>query len=113
MRVEQLRPLPPRRTQFAWSHHVTVPESPGCYSLVAYDGEVLYVGLASGSIRDRMGIHLDTREKRKAGPLGAPFWFYYFLCAATEVNAVERGWMNQAIMEDGTMPLLNKVYSPL
>jgi len=92
---------------------VTVPERSGCYALVTYSGEVVYVGLATGSIRDRMGIHLETPEKRKAGPPGAPFWFYYIVRSASEVGPIERGWMNQAILEDGTMPFLNKVYSPL
>jgi hypothetical protein len=71
------------------------------------------VGLAADSIRGRMRRHLDTPEKRKASPAGAPFWFYYVLRSAAEVGPIERGWMNQAIMEDGAIPLLNKVYSPL
>jgi hypothetical protein len=113
VRVDNLLPLPDRRAQFAWSHHVTVPEQSGCYALVSYAGEVLYVGLATDSIRGRMRSHLDTPEKRKASPAGAPFWFYYVLRSAAEVGPIERGWMNQAIMDDGAIPLLNKVYSPL
>jgi hypothetical protein len=105
--------MPDQRTQFAWSHHVTLPEQPGCYALVTYSGEVLYVGLASDSIRDRMGCHLETPEKRRAGAPGVAYWFYYRLCAASEVNRVERGWINQAILEDGARPPLNKVDSPL
>jgi hypothetical protein len=80
--------------------------------LVAYSSEVLYVGLAASSVRERMQAHLDTAEKRALGVKGVPFWFYYLLLKPTEVNAVERGWMNQSILEDGAMPLLNKVYSP-
>lgn len=113
MKVDRLKPLPDKRTQFAWSHHVIAPEQPGCYALATYSGEVLYVGLATSSVRDRMGIHLDTPKKRKANVLGAAFWFYYLVCNPAEVNAVERGWMNQTIMEDGAIPLLNSVYSPL
>jgi len=113
MRVESLIPLPDQRAEFAWSHHVTVPASPGCYALVNYRGEVLYVGLATNSIRDRMGVHLDTAAKRKAGVMGAPFWFYYILRDVSEVPSTERGWMNQAILEDGSIPLLNRVYSPI
>lgn len=113
MKVDRLRPLPDQRTEFAWSHHVTVPALPGCYVLVNYGGEVLYVGLSAGSIRDRMGTHLDTAAKRKAGSLGVPFWFYYIVRGVSEVCPTERGWMNQAILEDGSIPPLNKVYSPL
>jgi hypothetical protein len=80
---------------------------------LTYSGDVLYVGLATGSIRDRMGRHLDTPDKRSAGPLGAPYWFYYVLRTTAEVGPIERGWMNQAILEDGTRPPLNKVDSPV
>ncbi len=113
VKIDHLRPVPDQRVQFAWSHHITVPEQPGCYALVTYSGEVLYVGLATSNIRGRMGSHLDSSIKRQVGPLGGPYWFYYLLRSPTEVGPVERGWMNQAIMQDGTMPPLNKVYSPL
>lgn len=113
MKIERLLPAPDRRAQFAWSHHVTVPNEPGCYALVTYHGDVLYVGLASGSIKNRMGSHLDTPAKRVGGTPGVPFWFYYLMRPAADVGPVERGWMNQAILEDGEMPPLNRVYSPL
>ena len=113
MRANQLYPRPDQRTRFAWPYHVTVPDEPGCYALVTYSGDVLYVGLATGSIRSRMGCHLDTEAKRKGTDLGVPFWFDYLVGDSTKVAAIERGWMNQAILADGEMPALNKVYSPL
>ena len=113
MRVEQLTPAPDQKTRFAWSHHVTVPDQPGCYVIVTYNGDVLYVGLATVSIRSRMGNHLDTEAKRAGTNLGVPFWFYYIVHTNSPVAPIERGWMNQAILEDGEMPPLNKVYSPL
>jgi hypothetical protein len=113
MRVECLSPIPDQQTRFAWSHHTTVPDQPGCYALVTYHGDVLYVGLATRSIRSRMGSHLDTLTKRQGNNLGAPFWFYYILRPATDVAPIERGWMNQAILENGEMPPLNRVYSPI
>jgi hypothetical protein len=113
MRVDQLLPKPDQRTRFDWSHNVTVPDKPGCYALATYSGDVLYVGLTTGSIRSRMGCHLDTDAKRKGTDLGAPFWFDYLVGDSTTVAAVERGWMNQAILTDGEKPPLNKVYSPL
>ena len=60
-----------------------------------------------------MGCHLDTEAKRKGTDLGVPFWFDYLIVDPTKVAAIERGWMNQAILEDGESPALNKVYSPL
>ena len=113
MRIEQLIPAPDHKTRFAWSHHVTVPDKPGCYALVMYTGDVLYVGLATVSIRSRMGNHLDTEAKRVGTQLGVPFWFYYLVRTDAVVAPIERGWMNQAILEDGEMPPLNKVFSPL
>ena len=113
MKLEHLCPFPDKKTEFAWSHHVTVHEQPGCYALVTYSGDVLYVGLATSSIRNRMGAHLDAPSKRIGTQLGVPFWFYYILQTATDVGPIERGWMNQAILEDGEIPPLNKIYSPL
>lgn len=113
MKVDCLVPCPDHQTKFAWSHHVTVPDEPGCYVITTYHGDVLYVGLATASIRSRMGSHLDSPAKRVGGPMGEPFWFYYLVRGADEVGSIERGWMNQAILEDGEMPPLNRVYSPL
>lgn len=113
MKVDRLSPPPEHRTQFAWSHHTTVPEQPGCYALVTYAGDVLYVGLATTSIRNRIGSHLDTPLKRKGTDIGVPFWVHYIVRPAAEVAPIERGWMNTAILEDGEMPPLNRVYSPI
>jgi hypothetical protein len=112
MKVERLVPAPDQQTRFAWSHHVTVPNEPGCYALVTYHGDVLYVGLAT-NIRNRMGTHLDTPSKREGRGPGVPFWFYYIVRPPLGIGPVERGWMNQAILEDGEMPPLNRIYSPL
>lgn len=113
MQTEQLSPKPNERTRFAWSHHVTVPDKSGCYALVTFSGAILYVGLATKSIRSRMGWHLDTEEKRKGTELGVPFWFDYLIGDPIKVAAIERGWLNQAKLTDGGMPPLNKINSPL
>ena len=113
MQADRLFPKPDQRTRFAWSHRVTVPDQPGCYALVTYRGDVIYLGLATGSIRSRMGSHLETEAKRKGTDLGVPFWFDYLVQDSAKVAAIERGWMNQAILADGEIPPLNKVYSPL
>jgi hypothetical protein len=81
--------------------------------LATFSGEVLYVGLATVSIRDRMGQHLDSDEKRALGPRGAAFWFYYLVRDSKDVASVERGWMNQTVLETGSRPPLNKIDSPL
>lgn len=111
--VYALLPLPEIREYFAWSHHERVPANSGCYVLTTFTGDVVYVGLATKSIRDRMGIHLQTPEKRAVGPLGAAYWFHYLLCDPNRVAYVEQGWMNQTILKTGSRPVLNKVDSPI
>ena len=113
MKIDRLSPLPDNKTQFAWSHHATLPEQSGCYALATYAGDVLYVGLATTSVRARIGAHLDSPLKRQGAVSGVPFWVYYILRSPLEVGPVERGWMNQSILEDGEMPPLNRVYSPI
>lgn len=114
MKITSLKPLPTGRVQFAWSHFKQVPEQPGCYALATFSDDVLYVGLATSSISSRILAHLDNSEKRTGGRLGVPFWCYFLLVhEAHAVGTIERGWINQAILEDGEMPCLNKVHSPV
>jgi hypothetical protein len=113
MKVERLKPQAEHRTKFAWSHYVALPTAPGCYALVTYGGDVLYVGLATTSIRNRVEAHLDSALKRQGTEIGVPFWVDYVVRPRAEVNRIERGWMNVAILEDGDIPPLNRVYSPL
>jgi hypothetical protein len=71
------------------------------------------VGRASISIRDRVGVHLDTFEKRAATSIGTAYWLYYILRAPDAIAAIERGWINQSILETGSRPLLNKIGSSM
>lgn len=113
MKINTLTPYPSDQIRFAWSHYLAVPEKPGCYAITTFSGDVLYVGLATASIRSRMKIHLDTPEKRAGDIAGLPFWFHFLVRSSEEVASIERGWMNQSILEDGGMPSLNRIYSPL
>lgn len=112
MNVTMLTPVPTGKTEFLWSRNVEVPDEPGCYAISAFDQKVLYVGLAT-SLRKRMGEHLDDPVKRKGYGGHAPYWFHYLVLPATEITTVERGWLNQSILKDGSFPPLNKVHSPL
>ncbi len=71
------------------------------------------MGLAETSIRDRMRVHLDTPAKRATGPQGAGFWFHYLPRLPENVAQVERGWTNQAMLNDGQLPPLNKVHGSM
>jgi hypothetical protein len=113
MKIDSLIPPPEKRELFAWSHHSRVPAQPGCYALTNFSGDVLYVGQAKVSIRDRMGVHLDDGEKRAVGAYGAAYWFYYTLREPKDLGHIEGGWINQSILETGERPPLNKVDSPV
>jgi len=113
IRVDRLTPLPQGKELFAWSHHARVPAQPGCYAIANFSGDVLYVGQAKVSIRDRMRVHLDDNLKRACGPMGAAYWFYYRLCEPRQAGYIEGGWINQAKLETGDRPPLNKIDSPL
>jgi hypothetical protein len=113
MKIRSLIPVPEKRELFAWSHHALVPTLPGCYVLTNFSEEVLYVGQAKVSIRDRMGAHLDNEEKRAIGLMGAAYWFYYTIREPKDVGYIEGGWINQSILETGERPPINKIDSPL
>ena len=113
MRVTSLRPAVVEHTEFLWSRHVEVPTVPGCYVLAAFDMTVLYVGLASKNLAGRMGNHLEDDLKRKGWAGKIPYWFYYLRLPAAGVRTLERGWLNQSILEDGALPPLNRVHSPI
>lgn len=113
VQLATLSPAAEHRQQFLWSANREVPDTAGCYALVAFDGTVLYVGLASSSIRTRMGAHLDDPEKRKGAMGKIPYWFYYKVLSPHDVRQVERGWLNQSILSDGCLPPLNRVHSPI
>lgn len=105
--------MPSERTQFSWSENKQVPEGPGCYVIATMDDTVLYVGQATRSVRARMAAHLESAEKRKGINGIVPFWFYYLAADPQSVGAIEGGWINQSILEDGMIPPLNRVHSPV
>jgi hypothetical protein len=113
MMIEDLQPAPDHRTRFEWRHCASVPELAGCYVLATYAGVVLYVGLASRSIRDRMLAHFDNPVKQAGSTAGVPYWFLYLTCDSSRVNMLERGWFNIAKLRDGAFPPLNRVDSPV
>jgi hypothetical protein len=113
MLVTSMQPEVTERIEFLRSRQVEAPSEPGCYVLTAFDLTVLYVGLASRSLRGRMGNHLEDDFKRKGWAGKIPYWFYYLELPADRVRPVERGWFNQSILADGSLPPLNKVHSPV
>lgn len=109
MNVSELVPQPSHRENFKRYRERFVPEQSGCYVLTTYDGVVLYIGLAD-SLRRRMNNHLDSSMKTEPTALGKAFWFHWI--ESHDTNKIERTWMNIHVQHEGTLPILNKVYSP-
>jgi excinuclease UvrABC nuclease subunit len=85
----------------------------GCYALTNASGDILYIGQAV-CIRSRLLQHLDAGRNREATIRGrASFVSTLVLEDAVQLNAYERGWINQCELADGCLPPLNKVHGPL
>jgi hypothetical protein len=110
VRLDKLLPKPDNFKIFRRSHEKFIPERPGCYVLVTFSLDVLYVGLAT-NLRRRMANHLDDDDKTSPTSLGRATYFYWL--ETREIQMVERTWMNVHIQHEGLLPPLNKVYSPI
>jgi len=110
MNIENLVPLPKQRESFKRSRCRFVPVGSGCYVLTTFLGVVLYVGLAT-NLRERMNQHLDNPQKTRETSKGRAVLFHWL--ETQEVHKVERTWMNIHIQFEGTLPELNKLYSPI
>ena len=109
MKVNQLRPAVTHCELFARNKSKFVPESAGCYVLSTSDDIVLYVGLATSLCR-RMLQHLDAPEKTTPTEKGRAVKFHWL--ETSDINRVERTWLNIHVHHEGSYPILNKVYSP-
>lgn len=118
MKISALIPKCGGKVEFSRRELPRVPESPGCYALSNYRGDILYVGQtgqtesAARTLRVRMGEHLDAPDKTAATTWGAAFWFHYLVAARPELNRIETGWVRQHEGVEGRMPPLNKRSPP-
>ncbi len=110
MKVENLKPMPDRRESFRRDRQRFVPEQSGCYVLATFQGDILYVGLAK-DLKRRFGDHLDDPKKTSKTENGRVVLFHWFEC--DELEKVERTWQNECELEDGVLPILNRVKSPV
>ncbi len=110
MNVRSLSPLPTAQEAFQRSRLRFLPEGSGCYVLSTFDGTVLYVGL-SVSLRRRMNEHLDDAKKTSVTAAGRAVLIHWL--EHQDVARVERTWMNIHIENEGKMPVLNGVFSPV
>ena len=110
MNVAELTPLPAKRELFKRSRCRFVPDASGCYVLTTFNGCILYIGLTQ-ALRRRMQEHLDNREKTTETLLGRATFFYWL--ESTELNKLERTWLNTHVVKEAALPLLNRMYSPV
>jgi excinuclease UvrABC nuclease subunit len=109
MNVEHLNPVPPSCDTFRRSRERFIPEVPGCYVLTTYSRVILYIGLAK-NLRKRMNNHLDSPLKTEETRLGRAILFYWI--ETSDLNLIERTWLNTHIQHEGALPVLNRIYSP-
>ena len=93
---------------FDRSKRLRVPNDRGTYILANFEGEVLYVG-RSVNMGRRFIEHLGSPDKNQVTSKGKPYWFYYFRCSRYEEIKLERGLINQVLLETGELPPLNKI----
>lgn len=110
MNVSELIPPAVYCETFRRNRERFVPARPGCYVLTTFDKTVLYVGLAT-NLRHRMANHLDDPIKTGTTKFGRVIWFHWI--ETSDIEKIERTWMNIHIQHEGSLPLLNKVYSPV
>ncbi len=109
MKLKALVPLPTQRETFKRNRERFVPSAPGCYVLATFDGDVLYIGL-SVNLRKRMNDHLDNPQKTGTSKNGRAVFFYWL--KSSDINKIERTWLNIHIEHEGVLPILNSIFSP-
>jgi excinuclease UvrABC nuclease subunit len=109
MNVDSFIPCPIFKESFHLSRRKYVPEKSGCYVLTNFSGIVLYVGLAK-NLQRRMNDHLKSSGKTTETVFGRAVLFHWI--ETDDINKIERTWLNIHIAYEGSMPILNKIYSP-
>jgi hypothetical protein len=110
MKVDELNPVPLHREPFRRNRERFIPTKSGCYVLATFEREVLYVGLTN-SLRRRMNEHLDSKDKQAITDKGRATFFYWW--EGEDIARIERTWMSSHLNQEGTLPALNKVFSPV
>ena len=110
MNVSDLVPVVVGCDSFRKSRERFIPDHAGCYVLATFEGEVLYIGLAT-KLRRRIAQHLDNPEKVAPTQYGRAVIVHWR--NADNLEQLERTWLLLHEQHEGRMPVLNKVHSPL
>jgi len=109
MNVDKLVPLPVKFETFKRDRLRFIPDVPGCYALTTFGRTVLYIGLTN-NLRNRINAHLDNPAKTSETTYGRAVTVFWMESA--DVNKIERTWMNIHLEQEGSLPVLNGIYSP-
>lgn len=112
MTISELTPQPSEKVAFKLSSFKIVPKLSGCYVLTTFNNEILYIGLTD-SLYSRFQQHLDNPEKTNPTKIGKAVWFFYLLYDVNNLPKLERTWINQYVSNNGELPVLNKINSPV
>lgn len=85
-----------------------VVKASGCYCLTNASGDVLYIGQAV-NLRRRLMQHFDSDKRGALTEYGRISVVWWRLEVAIRLDALERGWINAAMLSDGQLPPLNRV----
>ena len=113
MKIEALFPRILLKVEFTFNKVKFIPSAFGCYVLTTFDGEILYIG-QSNNLTRRIRQHLENINKTTVTEAGRAFFCYYKIVEKeTELNKLERGWINQYELTEGQIPILNSVRAPI
>lgn len=110
MKVSRLSPPVTASDAFRKSRERFLPGTAGCYVLTTFDGEVLYIGLAS-NLRRRIMQHLDSPQKTDTTPKGRAVMVHWL--PTGDIEKVERTWLETHIRHEAVLPVLNRIHSPV
>jgi excinuclease UvrABC nuclease subunit len=109
MRISQLIPTIEVKQEFEYSKQNRIPNEYGCYVITNFTLGIMYIGKAT-SLLQRFINHLENIEKNRQTQLGRAYWFCYTKCKNEfEIAKMERGWLNQFQLEEGELPVFNKI----
>lgn len=112
MKIRELDPQPLIKELFRFSSLKYIPKEAGCYVLVTFDNNILYIGLTS-DLSARYQQHLNNPGKTNTTKEGKAVWFYFMLYDSNNLPKLERTWINSFVAVHGSLPFLNKVNSPI
>jgi hypothetical protein len=112
VKFDQLIPCPENKSPFKYSAYKYIPKIAGCYILASSSNDILYIGL-SMNLYNRFQQHLGSPDKLHITEHGKAVWFYFLPYDASELQRLERTWLNQYEALHGNKPIFNKINSPL